>query len=69
MRSSARRAPKPLTAIERHKFLHEVLGALGTGEIDVASFWCRMASVNLKDSDIDQYLRDEYLLIINGEHR
>jgi len=39
--------------------LHELLGALGSGQIGVAAFWRYMREAGLTDADIDLYCLEE----------
>ena len=39
--------------------LHELLGALGLGQIGVAAFWRYMREAGLTDADIDRYCLEE----------
>ena len=43
----------------KYQRLHELLGALGNGHIDVQSFWKRMAEHDLTAEDIDAYCAGE----------
>ena len=47
------------TSPESRQRLHDLLGALGTGVIDVKQFWRYMAEANLDDADIDRYCEEE----------
>ncbi len=57
--ADAPRRRKPIKILEARQRLHELLGALGMGVIDVPQFWRYMADAGLTDQDIDRYCEEE----------